>query len=99
MMEPIPRPKFCAVCRVAIPQGNRGRPRTTCGSRCRKRKERMPSGLSYRSEEFYEKTRKAWQTIKGWERRFGSLNQTYPEWAGLTLRDRLLIRLQRGWPI
>src|SRR6187455_3043128 len=95
-MEPIPRPEFCVVCHEPIPQGTRGRPRTTCGSRCRKRKERAPNA---RLDAFYEKTREAWQVIKGWERRFGELTQTYPEWAGLTLRDRLLIRLQRGWAI
>lgn len=94
-MEPIPRPEFCAVCREPLPQGTRGRPRTTCGDACRKRKQRNPNY----SDAHYDKRRKAWQIIKGWERRFGSLNVTYPEWAGLTLRDRLLIRLQRDWPI
>src|SRR5688572_25693274 len=95
-MEPIPRPEFCRVCREPLPQGNRGRPRTTCGDACRKRKQRA---WRYDTDEFYQKTRKAWQVIKGWERRFGPLTHTYPEWPGLNLRDRLLIRLQRGWPI
>jgi hypothetical protein len=95
-MSLVPRLKLCFMCSEPIPQSSTGRPRKTCGERCRQRMHRKTQPPSV---ELQAKRKDAWKTIRQWERRFGALTQTYPEWGGLTLRDRLLIRLQRDWPI
>lgn len=95
-MSLIPRPPLCAVCSTPIPQSQRGRPRKTCGDRCRQYKKRK---YEDHSDEVRATTRRAWETIRQWERRFGPLTQPSADDPTLTLRDRLLIRLKRGMPI
>jgi len=87
----------CEVCERPLPKQTRGRPRVTCSDRCRQIKRRRDYKSWREPQEWEKDKRRARRELKRMEREAGPIDDTpIPDWPTLTLRKRILLRLERG---
>ncbi len=90
----------CDHCAEPIEQPTQGRPRKFCSDVCRQRYRREYDYHGWRDPQHYGKVhRRAARELKRIEKRTGPIDDTpHPEW-GISMRYRVVFRLQRNMPI
>lgn len=90
----------CFIYLKPIQQPKTGRPRRYCSDRCRQQYRRAYDYHGWRDPRHYDKIhRSAARELKRIEKRTGPIDDTpHSEW-GISLRYRILFRLQRNMPI
>ncbi len=90
----------CIICDSPIQQPTTGRPRVTCSDRCRQQFRRQYNGYRWRESRHWEQTkRRAERQLRRIEKRNGPIDDSPLPGATISLRYRVLFRLQRDIPI
>src|SRR5574341_1687963 len=92
------RPTECRICGAELPIQKTGRPRFTCSDKCRQKMRRMDRTWTEPCER-KRNLRRAEYEVRKLERALGgpgALDKPTPGYEWLTLRKRVLIRLERG---
>lgn len=98
------RPRICEICHRALEHASTGRPRLTCGDRCRQMKRRRYFYAGCAQQRHREQARrKAEKQIHKWEKQSGLDFKTVPAYHfdpyAMSLYDRLMIYLPRGMAV
>src|SRR5574341_1212333 len=93
------RPTECRMCGAELPIKKTGRPRFTCSDKCRQRMRRLDWETWQQPRMERRKLRRAEREVKRIEKALGgegALDAPTPGYEWLTLRKRVLIRVERG---
>jgi hypothetical protein len=94
--QPVFRTRTCIRCFKPFTPAATGRPRLTCGDRCRKAESRHRQRVATKRPARDSRWSDAERQVRRWEKRFEPIDDTIPINGALTRRRTFLVRLSMG---